>query len=486
MPDTVFHGRKRELDVLLHAINRKTANLIVLKGRRRIGKTRLLDELVKHVKKAYFFAGIAPTVKTTAQSQREEFARQLSRVLRIPPVKADDWGDLFWFLAEESKSGQVLIMFDEITWMGSEDPDFLGKLKNAWDTYFKKNPECTVVICGSMSVWIEDNILSSTGFLGRPTLDMTLKELPLNKCVEFWDGKRLSAYELLKFLSITGGVPRYLELIDPNLTAERNIQQLCFSSNGVLFQEFEKIFSDLFNKRSDIYKKIMITLVDRGKSQAEIIQSLRMIKSGRFGSYLNDLVLSGFIRQTYTWSIKTGKESKISQYRISDNYSRFYLKYISPQRHRIALGAYQDVSLSTLPNWHSILGLQFESVVINNRNILLSLLNLKNEDVLYDGPYFQSTTQRQAGCQIDYLIQTHTNNLYVIEIKFSKNRVKKKVINDVSDKLQKIVAPRNMSVRPVLVHVNGVEKAIMESDFFVKIIDFSTILNRNIAVKGTS
>ncbi len=475
MANSALHGRKSELETLLNALNRKIANLIVLKGRRRIGKTRLLDELAKYVKKAYFFAGIAPTKETTAQSQREEFARQLSRVLKMPSVKADDWGDLFWFLAEESKSGQVLIILDEITWMGSADPDFLGKLKNAWDTYFKKNPECTVVICGSMSVWIEDNILSSTGFLGRPTLDMTLKELPLNRCIEFWDGKQLSAYEILKLLAITGGVPRYLELIDTNLTAERNIQQLCFSPSGVLFQEFEKIFSDLFNGRSTIYKNIMLTLVAQGRSQSEIVQSLDMAKSGRFSDYLNDLVLSGFIRKNYTWSIKTGRESKKNQYQISDNYSRFYLKYILPQRNRIELGAYQDVSLATLANWHAILGLQFENLVINNRSLLLLSLNLKNEDILYDGPFFQSATQRQDGCQIDYLIQTHTNNLYIIEIKFCKNKVKKNVINEVNDKIQKIAAPRNMSVRPVLVHVNGVEKSILESDFFVKTIDFGSL-----------
>jgi len=268
-----------------------------------------------------------------------------------------------------------------------------------------------------------------------------------------------------------------LELIDPNLTAERNIQQLCFSPNGVLFQEFEKIFSDLFSKRNTIYRDIMCALVGSGKSQIEIVQALDMAKSGRFGGYLNDLVLSGFIKKYFSWDLKTGKESKLNQYRICDNYSRFYLKYIFPQKNRIELGAYQDVSLSSLPNWNCILGLQFESLVINNRNILLSLLNLKNEDVLYDGPYFQSSTKRQEGCQIDYLIQTRTNNLYVIEIKFSKNKVPKTVINEVNEKLQKISIPRSMSIRPVLIHVNGIEKSIADSDFFVKIIDFSALFS---------
>lgn len=114
-----------------------------------------------------------------------------------------------------------------------------------------------------MSAWIAANILSSTGFMGRPTIDMTIRELPLEKGVEFWEGYTLSAYEQLKMMAITGGVPRYLELINPKYTAEKNIQQRCFSSSGVLFKEFEKIFSDLFSKRSEIYKNIMSVLNDQ-------------------------------------------------------------------------------------------------------------------------------------------------------------------------------------------------------------------------------
>jgi hypothetical protein len=102
--------------------------------------------------------------------------------------------------------------------MGSLDPTFLGKLKNAWDLQFSNNSKLILILCGSVSSWIEKNIIKSTGFLGRPSLYLTLEALPLSDCDHFWDGKGhgISIYEKLKILSVTGGVPRYLELINPH------------------------------------------------------------------------------------------------------------------------------------------------------------------------------------------------------------------------------------------------------------------------------
>jgi len=115
--DTPFYGRTRELTTFQRFLDKHTASLLILKGRRRIGKSRLLKEFAKSFDRAYFFSGLAPTKKTTAQSQRDEFARQLQRNFGMPPVKTDDWGDLLWFVAKEVSSGQVLLVLDEINWM---------------------------------------------------------------------------------------------------------------------------------------------------------------------------------------------------------------------------------------------------------------------------------------------------------------------------------------------------------------------------------
>ncbi len=202
---TKFIGRKDELLTLKTLLTKKAASLIVVKGRRRIGKSRLLEQFSESFQKSYIFSGLPPVEASDRQSQQQEFVKQYERNFGKIPQKREDWGDLFWQLAEQTQRGKILVVLDEITWMGSKDPDFLGKLKNAWDLYFKKNDQLVLALCGSISSWIEKNILSSTGFLGRESLVLTLEEMPLCDCVEFWDIEkyRTSVSEKLKLLAIT-------------------------------------------------------------------------------------------------------------------------------------------------------------------------------------------------------------------------------------------------------------------------------------------
>jgi uncharacterized protein len=319
------------------------------------------------------------------------------------------------------------------------------------------------------------NILSSTGFMGRNALDMTLRELPLEDCDEFWKGKPISPYEKFLILSVTGGIPRYLEFIDPNLTAEQNIQHMCFESGSFLFTEFEKIFTDLFSSRQGLYKKIVESLATGIKTQGEILAHLDLAKSGDLSEYLDDLVKSGIIARDFTWNLQSTEESKLSVYRLCDNYTRFYLKYIKPNTTRILAGNYQHIALASLPGWTATLGLQFENLVLNNRHQLKKILGIRNEEIINDNPYFQKQTLRQQACQIDYLIQT-TTSLYIFEIKFSRNKVKYSVIESIKEKINRLKFTKSLSIRPVLIHVNGVEDTVIISDFFVKIIDFGLFL----------
>jgi len=258
-----FIGREEELAELKQLEQRGKASLVIMQGRRRIGKSRLIEQFAES-KNFYEFAGLAPDKKTTAQDQRDAFGNQLA-MYGIPAIKADDWSTLFWILSERTKQGKVIILLDEISWMGSKDSTFLGKLKNAWDMQFSKNPQLMLILCGSVSSWIEENIIGSTEFLGRPTRYIKLHQIPLNDCDKFWGNQRkqISAYEKFKVLAVTGGVPKYLELIDPKLTAEENIRFMAFTPNCVLAKDFERIFADIFGIRSEIYKKIVSSLLKK-------------------------------------------------------------------------------------------------------------------------------------------------------------------------------------------------------------------------------
>ncbi|MDF3033773.1 MAG: hypothetical protein K0R76_727 [Alphaproteobacteria bacterium] len=477
-----FIGRQQELERLNGLLKRNLASFVVIKGRRRIGKSRLIEQFAKESpEKVKFisFSGLAPSKNITAQVQRDEFARQLGRAFQIPTPYSADWGDLFWHLGYQTRQGRFIILMDEISWMGMKAPAFLGQLKTAWDEYFSKNPQLILVVCGSVSSWIEKNILSSTGFVGRIDLVLNLEELSLPECNEFWgkQGKTISAYEKFKVLSVIGGVPRYLENINPGIMADELIRHLCFMADGSLVREFDEIFHDLFARKSETYRNILHCLADRPNAQLDdIFKMLGMKKSGMMVEYLDDLSQAGFVRCSHTWSLIDGKPSKLRQYSISDNYVRFYLKYIEPNKNRIQDGAFKDRSLVSFMGWESIMGFQFENLVIKNRSALHKALKIHPAEIVNDGPYFQKQTQRKVGCQIDYLIQTKYNALHLCEIKFSKNPVGLSVVEEVRKKIEALQRFASFSVRPVLIHVNGVDDEIHEHEFFSNIIPFSQFL----------
>lgn len=276
-----FVGRKKELKQLSLLLKKDSASLVVVRGRRRIGKSRLIQEFGKQFERVFTFSGVLPTKKTTQKDQLHEFGWQLGKQLGQPAFKDNNWNDLFLRLASHAEKGRVLILLDEIAWMGTKDRHFLGKLKNAWDLEFKKNPNLILVLCGSVTTWIEKNIISSSGFLGRISLNLLLEELSLKNANEFWlrrNEKSISTHEKFKVLSVTGGIPKYLEEIQPHLTAEQNIKNLCFETSGLLFNEFEQIFTDIFSKRSHIYKRIVQSLADGNSDYDRICQKLGIEK----------------------------------------------------------------------------------------------------------------------------------------------------------------------------------------------------------------
>jgi uncharacterized protein len=122
------------------------------------------------------------------------------------------------------------------------------------------------------------------------------------------------------------------------------------------------------------------------------------------------------------------------------------------------------------------MGLQFENLVLNNRQQLHRLLGLNPEEIVNDNPFYQHKTARQPGCQIDYLIQTKFDTLYVCEMKFSRNEIGSAVIQEIRAKIDALSRPRGMSCRPVLIHVNGVNEEVIDSDYFAHILDMSRLL----------
>ena len=136
---TKFIGRSKELKDLNYLLDKKSASLVIINGRRRIGKTRLAQKYGESFNKCYFFSGLAPSKTATNDEQKAEFTR-LMRKQGIRSLGDDDWGSLFDDVAVSCSRGKILVVLDEISWMSHGDNTFLAKLKNSWDLEFKKNP----------------------------------------------------------------------------------------------------------------------------------------------------------------------------------------------------------------------------------------------------------------------------------------------------------------------------------------------------------
>jgi AAA+ ATPase superfamily predicted ATPase len=233
---------------------------------------------------------------------------------------------------------------------------------------------------------------------------------------------------------------------------------------------------DTFGARSEIYRKIIGNLVRGAASLTELLSAAARTKTGDYSEYLNDMVTAGFLARDYTWKPATGELSKLSNYRLKDNFIRFFLRYVAPNRPRIESGLFEIRSLVSLPGWESMLTLQFENLVLNNSRKVIECLDVLPEDVIFASAFFQRKTLLQPGCQIDLAIQTRFNTLYVCEIKFSRSPLKYSIIEEVGKKLEALKLPRQFSARPVLIHVNGVHQDVIDSRFFSQVIDFGELL----------
>lgn len=474
----VFIGRKDELERLSTLHKKGTPNLVVVKGRRRVGKSRLINFFASncHKNKLWDFAGLAPQEGMDDQSQRDHFARQLASHLLLPPFSFQDWSDAFEQLSKQLKKGDI-VLFDEISWMGAKDPGFISKLKAWWD---KQTLPVMLVFCGSVSTWIEENILKSTAFFGRINLTITLNPLPIPDAYQLLkaSGFQGSDYDAFKLLSVLGGIPWYLEQVSPGQSADDLIKQLCFEKDGLLVLEFDRIFHDLFQDRGGSYKKILDSLKEGMKNLTEVRKDIDFPHSGTLSTLMENLITAGFVQKQQLWSFKTSQPLKQSLYRICDPYMRFYLKLIEPQRNKIELDGFRNTPISQLPGFDAHIGLQLEQLLLQNRGLLLEAIGINPADVIADGPFRKNKTTKSAGCQIDYLVQTKTKNIFVCEFKFKRKEIGIDIISQVQDKIRPLQIPRGFATIPVLFHIGGVSSNLATHDYFYRIIDISDFLQK--------
>ena len=464
----MFIGREKELELLDALWGRDAGVLVTCRGRRRIGKSTLIEEFAARSAARFLsIEGLAPHKRMTDAVQRRRFCEKVAEYAGRSVEEAENWSLAFAQLdGLLAGGGRTVVLLDEISWMGGWNPDFPGYLKEAWDKRLRKHADLVFVLCGSVSAWIAENILDSTGFVGRNSLDIELKELPLRDAVRMWgpSAERLSTHEKLDLLSVVGGVPKYLEEVRPSLSADENVRRMCFLPDGILFRDFDETFNEVFGRKAKLRGRILRELVERPRSVAEIAEGDGMQTNGAYSKTLDDLCHAGYVARDDGLNPLTGKMVRKARFRVCDNYVRFYLRYIEPRRRAIERGLFEFASLEQLPGLQTFFGLQFENLVLNHVSDLFPFLGIDKSLVLSAFPYVQSATKRLRGCQIDLLIQTQ-RTLIVVEIK-RRREIGREIIDEVSEKVARLAHDKSLSIRTALVYDGRLSPGVGADRFF--------------------
>lgn len=475
----MFYGRKAQFEQLNRLFHKQVGSFVTCRGRRRVGKSTLIEKFAND-KGARFLKleGVKPKPKYTNENELRAFAEQLAAQTGAESTPPSNWLNAFIRLDKEIHDDEwTVVLLDEIAWFGFYDEMFSDVLRIAWENYWRKHDRLVVIVCGSVSSWIKDNIIDNKAFRGRRSLDMVVPELPISECAKFWGDRldRVDPTEIIDVLSVVGGVPMYLQEVDPSLSADENIRQLAYAPNSVLRVDFDDMFSDVVTEQPLFTGKVLRALVDGPKTATEIAKVLSVEKGGRISDAMDRLTEAGLVSPDAGINPETGLPVRERRYRLRDNYSRYYLKLVEPVKEQIDAGAFKFVSLSRMEAWNSVMGLAFENLVVNNYADLIPELHLSGALITSAAPYRKIGSRgRKNGFQIDLLIQTE-GSICLAEIKRQK-KIGKEIISEVDRKVAKISRPEGVSIRTALVYDGELSSFVESNGYFDALVPFQKLL----------
>ena len=407
-------GRKKEIAILEEALTSPKAEMIALIGRRRVGKTFLIDTIYKD-QIVFKQTGVrnAPN-----EAQLRTFTRSLEQLADEKIEEPRDWLDAFFLLRKHLKTSistkkKVVLFFDELPWLATPNSNFLDYLGHFWNDWaYKQN--IAIVICGSASSWIIQKVINDKGGLhNRVTRYLHLKPFTLRETETYLQTKHctFTKYQIVQMYMAFGGVPLYLEEIKRGKSAVQNINDICFSDTGLLKNEFNRLYAALFENAND-HIAIIRALAAKKKSlsRKEIIKTAKVANGSSTTRVLEELEQSDFILAYHPFKKK--KKDKI--YRLIDEYSLFFLRFIENTAYE---GEGTFLQLSDKQAFKIWCGYAYEGICMKHVPQIKKALGVGG---VYTSTYsyLKTATAEEKGVQIDMLIERADRVINLFEIKF--------------------------------------------------------------------
>lgn len=427
-------GRETEKKLLLEVIESNNSELVVLYGRRRVGKTFLVREFFEK-EMVFEFSG-QYNAKTKIQLQN--FTNKLDQCSKslYPSALPTNWTEalnrLKIYLEPILVEKKAVIFFDEFPWIDSPKSDFLSSFDYFWNDWATKQDNLKVVICGSAASWMIRKVIQNKGGLhNRITKKIRLLPFTLKETESYLQSKniQLDRFQILQLYMAFGGVPHYLKEVKKGESATQNIDKVCFTKEGLLVDEFDSLFRSLF-KNHEVHVLIIRELAKKnsGLTRNELLSRISLKSGGTASLVIEELEESGFI----SGYIPFGKNKKDSVYKLTDEYALFYIKFIENNKEKQSWTFMQSSA-----SWKSWAGFSFESICQKHNNEIKKALGIS-------GIYTEESSWRfrgsnnEDGTQIDLLIDRKDGCINLCEMKFSEFEfiIDKKYSEDIANKIR--------------------------------------------------
>ena len=409
-------GRKEEIRILQSLEKAPKSAFVTIYGRRRVGKTYL----VRHVfgdKFTFYITGIA---NVGLSAQLTNFHAGLIRYFSwMEDKKApQSWFQAFQYLIsalEANGEGRKILFLDELPWLDYPNSNFIPALEHFWNSWASARKDVLLITCGSAASWMINNLINNHGGLhNRVTHHLPLEPFTLSECEAFFKQKSAgyNRYHIVQLYMALGGIPFYLEMINPSKSVTQNINDLCFTLRGMLRREYDNLYPSLF-KNATRHQAIIEALAKKAKGleRPELLRQAKLSDGGTATNTLRELEESGFIRKYPAF----GKKKRYTLYQLSDFYSFFYLRFI---KNNSDLDKNFWISAIDSPEVRAWSGYAFEQVCLAHLDQIKQALGISGIQTR-SSAWVGSHDGQKA--QIDLVIDRRDQVINLCEMKFSMN-----------------------------------------------------------------